>query len=197
VITIGGKNMSKKVQRNYISEFRDSLTIGINGIVKAAEIYVEAIDADPSNAWLFQEEFADSVPRSAWARFEAVGRKWLHPKMILGGIKDRKKNTLIRHLPYSAQDEIFKGKRYELLTENGDILKVNPLEATARQAAQLIGDGVIRTVAEQKAILVDKKPAPEKIKAETLPYIIGKGVVTFRRDCTLTRVELKRILQEM
>ena len=190
----------KAFQKNYIDRFREELTAGIEGMVRAAEIYVEAIDADPENIYLFQEAFDDLVPRAAWKRFEAVGRKWIHPKMMLGGISDRKKNALIAKLPYSAQSEVFAGKRFDLLTPEGETLKISPLEAPVSQVEQLVSsDGEIRTMASQKAFMVEKQkePAIRKATEDQMPYIITNGKVTFRRGVTLTRAELKRILQEM
>ena len=68
------------ILKTKIEEFREALTAGMDGIVRASEIYVDALDDDPRNADKFQSVFADWVPASAWKQFEAVGRKWMNTK---------------------------------------------------------------------------------------------------------------------
>lgn len=186
----------KKTIQNHIDEFKKALEAGINGIVEASQIYVKAIDEDPYCATDFQEAFADCVPNSAWANFEAVGRKWMHPKLLMGGIANRKKNAIIKNLPYSTQERIFEKERFDLLTVDGDKLQIDLLEATVPQMEQVCGDGSVRTMSEQRA-WIEQQKKNEKIEAETLPYVINANSVTFKRGTRLTRGELKRILQEM
>jgi len=181
-----------------IAEFRTALQDGINGIVKAAEIYVAAVDDDPRNADRFRDEFADWVPASAWGQFEAVGRKWMHPKLLMGGMADRKKAGLIKRLPYSMQERVFDRERFPLLTSDGDTLQIDMLEAAPEQAEQLCNGSAIRNLSEQRAWMEARRAAEaDTEKAEVLPYTITGGKVTFRRRCVLNRQELKRLLQEM
>lgn len=183
--------------KSRISEFRNALQAGIQGIVKAAEIYVEALDDDPRNADKFREEFADWVPASAWAQFEAVGRKWMHPRLLMGGVADRRKSTHIKKLPYSMQERVFNGERFQLLTSGGDTLEVDLMEATPQQVEQLCNGSSIRTLSEQRAWLEAETLAESGEDAEVLPYTVSNGKVVFRRGCILNRPELKRLLQEM
>jgi hypothetical protein len=190
--------MSKEVAiTSRIAEFRDALQNGINGIVKAAEIYVAALDADPRDADRFREEFAEWVPASAWSQFEAVGRKWMHPRLLMGGVSDRKKSALIKRLPYSTQERVFKRERFSLLTSAGEKLEVDIMEATPEQAEQLCNGSSIRNLSEQKAWLESRIVQDAGDTAEVLPYTVIDGRVTFRRGCILNRAELKRLLQEM
>ena len=182
--------------RASIDKFREAFQAGIQGIVTAAEVYVEAIDEDPRNADEFHEAFADCVPPSAWAQFEAVGRKWLHPKMIMGGVSNRKKNAAFKKLPYSVQERIFEHERFELLTKSGDTLKVDMLEATPEQVQQLCNKGIVRSVSEQRAWIEDQKVDTAEA-VEVLPYTITGGSCVFRRSTKLNKVEMRRILQEM
>jgi len=190
--------MSKQITvTSRIADFRAALQAGIEGIVKAAEIYVAALDEDPRNADTFRDEFAEWVPSSAWAQFEAVGRKWMHPRLLMGGVSDRKKSAAIKRLPYSMQSRIFKRERFPLLTADGDTLQVDLMEATGDQVDQLCGSDSIRSLSEQRAWIESKAAAKACDEAEVMPYTLYNGKVTFRRGCVMNRAELKRLLQEM
>jgi hypothetical protein len=181
-----------------LSRFKDAFTRGIEGIVEAAQIYVKAIDDNPANAEKFREHFADSIPASAWANFEAVGRKWMHPQLLLGGMNDRKKASLVKRLPYDTQADIVeKRKRYSLLLSDGDTLEVSIQDATPEQVEQLIDGSQIRGEPAQKAWLEQQKTHKVIHEAEAMPYTIRDGRITFKRATTMTKGELRRVLSEM
>lgn len=188
--------MRRTLIKKKIEDFRNALIRGIEGIVRAAEIYVEAIDEDPTCSDQFRDACADWIPASAWAQFEAVGRKWMHPRLIMGGMADRRKAALVKQLPYSMQERIFDHERFPLLVAKGEQIKVDIFEATRSQAEQLCNGSSIRNLSEQKAWL-ESQAVVESAKPEPMPYIVCGGKITFRRGVTLTRPELKRILQEM
>jgi len=189
------KKMNALTTTRYIEQFRNAFTAGIDSIVNASQVYVKAIDEDPEIKERFKKEFSDMIPASAWSGFEAVGRKWLHPKLLMGG--GGRYATMIKRLPYSDQEQIFEGKRYDLLTIDGDKLLVDVRQVTPEQAEQLFDRSHIRSVSEQKAWLESRKRTPEKTEVQTMPYSITSGKVYFRRGVELTRSELKRILQDM
>jgi len=180
-----------------IEEFRKAFNDGICNIVKASEIYVRAIDETPLNADRFRDEFADSIPASAWSGFEAVGRKWMHPKLLMGGMANRKKSTIVKKLPYSTQERIFNRERFSLLVSDGETLEVDVLEATPEQAEQLFNGSETRSIAAQKAWLEAKRVAESVEEPPPLPYTINGGKISFRRGVTLTRSDMKRLLVEM
>jgi len=187
--------MSKMVVARDVKKFRDAFIKGIEGIVTAAEIYVASIDENPHNAEVFKKELGDWIPASAWSGFEAVGRKWMHPKLLMGGMADRKKNTIVKRLPYSVQEQVFNGGRFEYLTKDGRTLKVAILEATHDQAEQICDGGTIRNISAQKAYQ-ERNPIKEvEAKAEILPYTILGGKITFRRGTVMTKRELKRLME--
>jgi len=183
--------------KSKMAEFKDALQAGVNGLVQAGEIYVEALDEDPRNADKFRDEFTDWVPASAWSNFEAIGRKWIHPRLVMGGMSDRKKTSLIKKLPYSTQERVFERERFQLLTADGDTLQIDLMEATIEQAEQLCDGSSIRNLSAQKAWTEARAAAVSQESAEVLPYTIIGGKVTFRRSTVLTRSELKRLLAEM
>ena len=186
-----------KLTTSRLKEFRTHFMSGIEGIVKAGEIYVEAIDDDPCNADKFKDEFADWLPSSAWSQFEAIGRKWMHPRLIMGGMADKKKTRLVKRLPYSTQERVFKRERFALLISGGDTLNVDMMEATPEQVEQLCDGSSLRNIAQQKAWLESRAVEKADEAPELMPYTINGGKVSFRRGVTLTRAELKRLIVEV
>ena len=177
---------------DYISRFRAAFIGGIENIVNAAEIYVAAIDENPKDADAFQAAFEDCIPASSWACFEAVGRRWMHPKLLLGGGKNGAK---IKRLPYSVQERIFSGEKFDLLLPGGDVLRVDVREVDRAQADQLLDGDHVRTKSQQKAYLA--AAAPASTDTEVMPYTIHGGKVHFRRNVALDKAELRRILTEI
>jgi hypothetical protein len=191
------KSMSdNKVAKQYLDEFRKHFQAGIDGIVRASEVYVEAIDDNPRYADTFRDEFGDIVPYGAWGQFEAIGRKWMHPRLIMGGMADRQKAALVKRLPYSVQERVFSRERFDLLTPDADTLQVDLMEATTEQVRQLCDGSHIRSLAEQRAWMESQK-AEAKEEAEVMPYVVRDGCVSFRRGVKLTKEEVKRILRDM
>jgi len=181
-----------------LSKFQDAFTRGLEGITEASKIYVDAIDDNPENSEKFREYFADSIPSSTWSSFEAIGRKWMHPRLLIGGMSDRAKAMLVKRLPYDEQSNIMeKRKRYPLLLIGGDTLEVSVQDATLEQVGQLIDGSTIRNLAAQKAFLEQAKTTKAIKESEPLPYTLSDGRITFRRSVTLTKAELRRILAEM
>ena len=187
--------MSDKVALvGMMDEFGRALAAGLEGFARAAAVYVAALDKDPRNADAFRDKFADVIPASAWSGFEAVGRKWMHPRLLMGS--GGRYASKIKRLPYSTQERIFEGERFEVTLPGGDVLKVDIREATPEQVEQLLDGTHVRTPSEQRAWM-ESRAAVKSVDAEVLPYTMSDGKVTFRRGVSLTRAELKRILQEM
>ena len=194
--------MSEEVAvKSQMDAFRAAMQQGIEGLTRAGEIWVAVLDEDPRNADKFKATFADLVPLSAWAQFEAIGRKWMHPRLIMGGVADRRKSALIKKLTYSAQERVFSRECFKLLTAAGDTLEVDLLEATTEQAEQICNGASTRSLLEQRAWVESRVEsrvvARAQEQAELLPYTINDGKVSFRRGTTLTRAEMKRLLAEM
>lgn len=187
-----------EVTESAINAFQDAFKRGLEGIVEAGAIYVKAIDSDPSAQDLFRERFADFIPASAWSGFEAVGRKWMHPKLLLGGMSDRRLATYVKRLPYSLQERILNHERFDILLLDGQVLKTSPLDCTDEQREQLFDGATLRDVPAQRSYLETIARKAKVIPdAEPMPYVIVKGSITFRRGTVLSKAELKRILQGM
>lgn len=186
--------MSTSIEsRKKLEAFKQAFTTGIEGIVSAAKIYVEAIDDNPKNADLFRDEFVDWIPEGAWAGWEAVGRKWMHPKLLMGG--GGRFSNKIKRLPYSTQERIFDGEKFPLMTATGDTLNVDIRNITTEQAEQLFDGSHIRSLPQQKAYMESRKTSvvEEVSIGEVLPYKIVGCRVHFRKDCVMTRDELKTL----
>ena len=186
--------MSEIVKHDYVAEFKKVFSGAIEGIVKASEIYVKAIDENPLNKVKFIESCSDFIPTDAWAGFEAIGRRWMHPKLLMGGGGKYSKN--IKKLPYSDQRQIFEGARFDMLTSSGEILKVDVRQIEPAQAEQMFDKSHIRSVAEQKAFIESRKPDKPSNSVE-VPYTFVRNGVHFTKDTVVNKEQLRRILQEI
>lgn len=179
-------------------EFKEALASAIDGLVKAGEVYVKAIDIDPTVAERLQEEFKDVVPAQAWAQFEALGRKHIHPQLVLGGVSDSRKTNMIKGLPYSVQSRVFDDEKFELLVSGGDVLPISVLDATIDQCKQLIDSsgGSLRSLKEQKAFL-EELAIKDEFRPQPVPYKIGSGGVVFMKNTKMTKKQIQQLLQNL
>jgi hypothetical protein len=121
---------------------------------------------------------------------ERIGRKQLHPKIGVFGSK-----FPVASLPYSVQERIMSGEKFDLLVANGDSIKVSAFDATRDQFAQLFGRDGVRTLAQQKLLLEDKKVKDDVRRAEALPVYVSGGRLFIRGDGK-DRVFTKKQLQD-
>jgi len=192
---------SNAVARNYIDEFRKAWQNGIDGLSQAAQVYVDAIDADSDISKQLQDEFSD-LPQGVWGQLEQLGRKMIHPKLLMGC--GGRHATKIKKMPYSVQNRIFAGDTFPLLTKDNDTLMIDVRNATDEQVEQLFDRDHIRTLTEQKVLRVSETSNSTKsnggadiAEPERLPYIIKENRVIFRRDVTLTKQDVRNILAQM
>jgi hypothetical protein len=188
--------MNEVVKRDYVAEFKEAYVSALDRVQKMAEIYVAALDEDLKNKDRFVAECSSFVPANLWIELEAVGRKWKHPKMLLGNTSN---SSLIKVLPYSDQERLISGERVEMLTPSG-VLMVNIADATPTQASQIIdkANRKIRDVAAQRLYIEanNKRPVVD-VESVEMPYTISGGKVHFKKGVTLTRKEIAAILREI
>lgn len=180
--------------RPRLAAFKKAFAVGIEGFVNAGEIYVAALDDDPRNADKFKKEFAEQVPDSAWSSFEAIGRKWMHPRLLLGGVADEKKNTIIKTLPYSAQERVFNHELIPVIIGN-KAKKIDLLSASAEIVEQVCDTTGFRDVKAQESYVAAKSAPREPVKK--LPYVITKGKIYFTSCALMSKEELQSIIKEM
>ena len=182
---------------NYIEEFALAFKAGVDGICKAAEIYVKVLTESPERIDDFRNAFVDTIPMSAWKGFEAVGKKSLHPSLLLGG--GGPNSARIKGLPYSDQERVFSGHKFVLLTSDDSRLKVDLRHVTRDQAKQIFAEDHIRSEPEQKLWLEREKTRASMPggAVREVPYTISGGKVIFKSKAVITKEELKRILMEL
>ena len=188
--------------KDSIASFNEAFTFAIEGIVKASEIYVSALDEDPKNADKFKEAFAGKIPPSAWSQFEAIGRKWVHPNIVVGGIIGKRKTALTR-LGYTMQERVFDHEKFDLLVSGGDILKVELLHVTEDQLEQMCDGSSLRNPASQRAWIESQKTKAVEVDAvQTLlkqqpDYLVRHGKLIVSKPHAFSKAQLRTLLQEM
>lgn len=180
-----------KTKTDYISKFNEALQAGVDNFIRAAQIYVNALDDDP--AWRLR--FREAQPKLPWANFEAVGRGTMHVGLLLE--PNGQNVAAIRKLPMSMQKEIVAGHKYPMLTASNDVLEVDLRVLTREQKNQMFNGSELRTVPEQKLWRESNKHREPADPVETMPYIITGGKVRFKRNVELNKKEVQRILMEM
>jgi len=84
-----------------------------------------------------------------------------------------------------------------MLTEDGDTLKVDVLEASPEQVAQMFDDDGPRSVSAQRAFIESRRAKESEDVVDRMPYEIRRGKLVVRKGTELTRAEVQRILMEM
>jgi len=182
-------------KRDYVEEFKQAYSRARDGILEAAEIYVEAVDEDPANREIFKRELSGTVPTSAWDRLEAIGRKTIDPKLLLG--MGGKHTARIKRLPYSLQQAILSGEKFDYLTSSDSTLKIDLLTCTDEQAKQVFDSTELRTISQQKSWIEAEKR--ERQMSEPVehyePYEIRqrKKQIFFKENTVLTFDEVTRL----
>jgi hypothetical protein len=176
-----------------VRRFREAWGLAVESIVRVATIYVEAIDAEAGAKDAFAAALGDVVPAGAWAQLEAVGRRALHPRIMLGTAG--RYSARLRRLPYSDQKKALE-ERVEMLAADGTPLLVEAAGLSPEQFEQVVAADHIRSLAEQRAWL-ERRPQAAQPEAERLPYRLHAGKVVFTRGVEMTRAEVQRLLQVM
>jgi len=189
--------ITKKTNR-FLKHVRD----GIEEWTKAGKLLVDLVDENP-NAYDDILEAADGqITRAHLAKFEAIGRGGLEPRLLLNGSVGYAK---LQNVPLSEQQKALRDgvKLYEP-TSDGNITHriVRPEDLNPFEASQVFAPGgSIRTPEEQASYLRKRESrknadaAPATKAGPSYRIIKGKLVVT--NACTLTPTEVSSILQEM
>lgn len=185
--------MKTSVQKTDSEQFVDLVMQGIECWQQAGALVVRAIDSNPN----FIDEVCDKCPDitpELVHRFEQIGRKQLCAKLL---ISDAPGVRRLRRLPYSLQEK-HSVEPVSLILSNGESLRVDVRNLTPDQAAQVFAEDRIRSDAEQRSWIEDKRSkssAPSN--KSNAPYrVVGKKLVVMTA-CTLERKELARLLAEL
>ena len=187
----------KILDTSMFEKFHSAFTAGLEGIAEAARIYVESIDADPANKLRFLAHFDGQVPPTIWKSLEKVGRKQIHPQLLLGVVGNA---TDIKRLPYSEQEKVINGDPLILLTDRGEQINVDLRTAPKTVVNQLVASDHVRSLAEQKLYLLGLakiEAADAKVQTVSMPYNVKGSKIYFTKHCVLTKKELGALWNQM
>lgn len=186
--------MIEKHRKQIIESIRSCLEKGIRELKRVGELYVEAITNNPE----MREAIQDAIPEispSTWSRFELLGRGHAVAQLVYDDSLPAK--NLLR-CPLSEQEKYIGGEGFELLLDNGDILKVSLHNLTRTQTHQVFAKDHVRDIAEQKAWLKQSKSDPKpNFTPEEPAYVIVKKKVRFRKNTELNRKQVADILVKL
>jgi hypothetical protein len=183
-------------QQDRIQQFITLFKEGVEAWIKAGEILVQMLEEDP---YVYDYIIAQCPTLNAGilGRFEQMGRKTLHPQLLLTASPGFAK---LQKLPYSMQERyITEPVPIIVHTDEGtDVLLVNAKDMTKEQAAQVFAPGRVRTEGEQKAWLMQQRSnnARNVTEAVQVPWKIKGGKVIIN-GVEFTRKQLHVILAEM
>jgi hypothetical protein len=151
------------------------------------------IDQDPE----FVEKLCDQcrdLSHETVHRFEQIGRKQLYPQLLLN---DSPGVRRLRCLPYELQ-KLYSTKPVSMLLDRGDTMEIDIRNMSPDQASQTFARDHVRTIAEQRAWIEQRKAVAEVVaENQESPYqIVGRSVV-LKRTCRLTTADLAKILAEI
>ena len=142
---------------NFIGRLRDALVNVRGGLMEAGRVLVEAIDTDPVWRTRILESNPGCTPQML-KQLELIGRRLLDPRVVpLGSTPSGK---VLRRLPIEEQTRILDGGMVDMVTEGGDVMKVDVRNMTVKQASLVIGPDRVRGIAEQRALLMAPTPRP-------------------------------------
>lgn len=187
--TLTKKESNQKINQ-FITLFRD----GVNAWIKAGEILVELVEADPHTYdYIIQQ--CPQLNAGILGRFEQMGRKTLHPQLLLTASPGFAKLT---RLPFSMQERYI-SEPIPLIVhtaEGTDVLLVKAKDMTKEQANQVFAPGRLRTEGEQKALLMQQQSNAARPVTTSKPWSI-RGSKIIINGLEFTRKELTAILAQM
>lgn len=173
------------------SQFTSALSRGVEAFQEAGDTLVKLAAIDAGNVDRLQTRLG--ISRQVINTFLSIGRGELLPQLIAAP-------QYVRKLPVEDQKRIVTGTVDALVIgKDGktDTIKVDVLRADSRMVSQVIGKNGIRTLAEQRAVIVaeaNKAVAEKDAKPEVMPWRVdGKNIVV-RAGVTLTRKDVVAML---
>lgn len=173
-------------------EFASLVQRGIDAWLEAGRLLVDMLDKDPEARSVIMESSPD-ITEEILARFEAIGRKQVHPKTLLNNSPGMRR---LRNLPYSEQEKYIVDTVPVLIkTERGpETLNVAVKNLTPKQALQVMGRDGVRSPEAQRAWLESRNA---KIVKNGSPYEVKGNRVIFHANCEMTAKELAQLLAKL
>lgn len=183
-------------QKQQIGKFIELFQAGVDAWIKAGELLVEMVEEDP-HIYDYIIQQCPTLNAGILGRFEQMGRKTLHPQLLLSASPGFDK---LRKLPFSMQERYLTEPVPIIVhTDNGtDVLLVEAKNMTKEQANQVFAPGRIRTEGEQKAWLMQQRSmAAKPIGGNVSAWTIKGGRVVFSAGATLSAGELATIITQL
>jgi hypothetical protein len=183
-------------QQAKIETFIQHFRRGVEEWIAAGEILVEMVEEDPY-VYDYIINQCPTLNAGILGRFEQMGRKTLHPQLLLTASPGFAK---LQKLPFSMQERYIDEPVPMIVhTEAGtDVLLVKAKDMTKEQAAQVFAPGRVRTEGEQKAWLMQHRSEKAIRNEETVktPWKI-RGHKVIINGVEFTRKEIAGILAQM
>lgn len=185
-----------------VEQFGKLINNGTESLAQACHLYVQAIDKDVELQAVFFETYPE-IPRSAWRRFEAVGRGNLHPKLLTSFSYVTRR---LERCSFSEQTKYIEQPLDVLLANaNHDVLKISLYNLSTSQIKQVFSkDNHVRDVPEQRAYIEALKLEDAKINARlerasrpVVPYRIMRDRLVVISECSFSKEDLLHIIIEM
>lgn len=160
--------LSPTAQNERIASFIELFKAGVEAWIKAGEILVELVEDDP-HVYDYIIQQCPNLNAGILGRFEQMGRKSLHPQLLLTASPGFAK---LQKLPYSMQERFIEEPIPLIVhTDEGtDILLVKAKDLTKDQAAQVFATNRLRTEGEQKAWLIQQRSNAARTVGEAQPW---------------------------
>lgn len=169
---------------------------GISAWAEAGRLIAEGIDENKN----FIDELCSKHPMLSDGivrRFEQIGRGTIDARLL---VTENPGAVRLRQLPIQLQQKHLSEPVEVLIkTDSGwETLRMDVMNLTRDQAAQVFTADGVRSVAAQRAFIEDramKQAAP--LAAAELPYRVNGRKLVITNPCTLTSKDLARVLAEM
>ena len=192
--------VARTAENSIFKRFRDLIEEGTKKLHDACQVYVDAIDNDPTMQERWQEKFPDVTPQT-WRRFENVGRGAMDARLLtVAGLGAKR----IEQLPYSEQKKVLDNPYVEIVPNESsdpvkDKIKANVFNLNQKQVKQVFESNHIRTPVEQSAFLKRTKKAETKQTAKTMKDfdIVKRGSKVYIRVNKPCEISFDEIMREV
>lgn len=177
--------------QSFIQLFKE----GVDAWIKAGETLVELVENDPA-AYDELIEKCPTLNAGILARFEEMGRKTLHPQLLINGAPGFAK---LKKLPFSLQERYLNEPISVVIDKDGrpDLLLVKAKDMTTAQANQVFCRNRVRTEGEQRAFRLQKEEeAPKHQGPEVTLWTKRGGKIFFNADVGFTLSDVASILAQ-
>ena len=178
----------------HVKAFRAEFVSGVEAIHRAAKIYATAVREYPETAITAFHAAYPAVSQATWEKLRLIGTGDVHPAIML--CSDRI-GLRIARLPIKEQHKLLDGRTSVKVVKpcTGEIETVPLSKLSPRHESVLFGTDKVRTIAEQKAFVMERIKSASKDKV--LPYRIEGQLLVINRACRIGIQELEAILVKM